>query len=337
MKDTLYEGPPTGGLDMQTVAALVTDLAFVAASEERVRAVTGAHYRAHVPRLEHASERAAIEISLAAAKQRLQGHLTSINEVAPLITVMSSEEVCPPNRLRQITGQALAFLGVGMLTAIPLLVATALYQSGMLELVLDWPVIGLLYGLGPLGAAVAIHALRECLEGRRLVRVFDGLVYGGAVISVGYWATLIGPTFLADSAAGFGAAVETSRALSDWYGAQLIVELLGGAACLNAAGDLLTQGAKPVSVPNPARTALQETVSDHEAALAALAAKADALSVHDGAYDAAVAAFEDRCVLHVEAATKLLAAQAGADAQTALASVRATIFNTLTTKGTPHA
>ncbi|MEM7296111.1 MAG: hypothetical protein AAF330_05715 [Pseudomonadota bacterium] len=337
MRDFAEQGPPLGGLDMRTVAALVTDLAFVAATEDRIRPIAGAYYRAQVPRVEKTAEKAALEMSLAAAKKRLHGLLASAESTAPLITVMSSEELCKPNWLQRLAGRGLLVLGVGMLTAIPALVATALYQSGMLEMVLEIPATGALYGLGPLGGAVAIHAMKDALAETRWRRVFNIALYGGALAAVGYWTTLIGPTFLEDSASGFGAATEAAASLSDWYNAQLIVELLGGAACLSAAGSMLSQSAKPISVPNPARTELDRAIAAEQQRVDDLAIKTDALSVHDGAYEAAAAAFEDRCVLHVEAATKLLATQAAADAHTALAQVRAALFDMLNTEGKTHA
>ncbi|MEO1724235.1 MAG: hypothetical protein AAFR84_17755 [Pseudomonadota bacterium] len=160
------------------------------------------------------------------------------------------------------------------------------------------------------------------------------LLNTAAITVAGYWATLIGPTFLADPASGFGAAAESSASLTVWYGAQLLVELTAGAAALNAAADLLMKGAKPVSVPNPAKAAAENLVEIDFAEDRALADEIDALAATEGAYDAACAAFQDRCVLHVEAARKLLQTETAARSQAALAAVHNTL-STMMTKGDP--
>lgn len=336
MKDVI-NAPPGSGVDPRIEAGLVADLAIAGASEEQVRETAGNVYCSSVPRKDCTASRAALGRKHKTVLGRLGRNTAVAHAIEPLITVASAETVCRPSGLKRLAGWALLLFAVVMLVPVPFIVASAIYQSGQLALVEDYPVIALVYGIGPLGAAIAVHGVKEAIRSARLRKAFDFLLNAAAIGAACYWASPIGPTFLADLASGFGAAAESAVTLTEWYGAQLLVELTAGAAALNAATDLLMTGAKPVSVPNPAKAAAEALVEADHAEDRALAEEIDALTATEGVYDRACAAFEERCVLQVAAARALIDREAAASTQTALASVRAKILEEMTEGDMPHA
>lgn len=330
MKDTLETGPSSGGLAPKTVALLCANFAFVQADEAKIRQVMGAHFRAHVPQIEHGLERDAIARERKALRARIMAKQQAERALEPVIIVVSNEEVCEPHWIKRLAGRGLGLFGVAMLIPIPIVVAAGMAESDAISMVTEKPLMGLLYGIAPVGAAMSIHGLKECFRSKRVRQLFDLTIYGGALMAAGAWATLFGPTFLADAASGFGAAAESDASLATWYTAQLAMEFLGGAACLNAASHLLTSAHAIVSQPNKAVTDLHEAVDADLAKDRTLAAREDDITPTEGTYEAACDAFEARCLLHVETARKLLAAQAAVDANAALATVRETMITTIT-------
>ncbi|MEO1721960.1 MAG: hypothetical protein AAFR84_06120 [Pseudomonadota bacterium] len=336
MKDVI-NSPPEAGVDPRIAAGLVVDLAMAGASEEQAHETAGNLYRSSVPRTDCTASLPAHVRHHKMVLGRLGRNTAAAQAIEPLITVASAETVCRPSGLKRLAGWALLLIAVVMLVPVPFIVASAIYQSGQLALVEDYPMIALVYGIGPLGAAIAVHGMKEAIRSARLRRAFDLLLNVSAVLAAGYWASLVGDTFLADPASGFGAAAESAATLTEWYGAQLLVELTAGAAALNAASELLMTGAKPVSVPNPAKAAAEALVEADHAEDRALAEEIDALTATEGVYDRACAAFQERCVLQVAAARALIDRETAASNQTALASARATILKTMTGGDTPHA
>ncbi len=191
------------------------------------------------------------------------------------------------------------------------------------------------YGIAPVAGGLALHELRNCLTSDRFRRVFDVAIYGGAAISLGYWAHLFGPTFLENAAGGFGAAAKTGASLSDFYMAQLILEFTSGAAAITAASSLLTSGAKTVTVSNEARDVLGDGIDEMRIRDREIAARLDELNAQDAVYADALVEFQDRAVLHVEAAKKLLAAKAATEVERALAEVRDALMTSIT-RGDTH-
>ncbi|MEO0624679.1 MAG: hypothetical protein AAFU49_12900 [Pseudomonadota bacterium] len=330
MKDFVGNDPPErGGLDPTTVAVICTDLAFVGADDERVRTLTGAHFKGQVLCEGGRAECEAIARERKALAARIRKTEAEHSAMSDLVTVMSNEPFCKQHWLKRSFGLLLLVVGLVMLAVIPLVVAAGIYEADLIERVYENPYWGLLYGIAPVGGALALHALKDCLRSDRMRRLFDIAIYGGAVVSMVIWASLFSRTFLVDATAGFGAANVSAVSLSTWYQYHLLLELFAGAGALSAASDLLTAGAKTVSVPNPAKAALGETLSAERDRDRALAAGEDALEAAEAFYEEALAEFQDRCVLHVQSAKHLLATMAAVETQSALAAVRDTLINSI--------
>lgn len=333
MLDFRENAPPGGGLNTQIVARLYANLAFVDADDDRVREVMGSHFKAYAVRTDTEQMRAALVAERAALQRQIRADEAAHRGMAPTVTTLSSEPIAKPHWFKRLSGGVLGLVGVAALAPIPFVVASGIYESDAIEAVVEWPAAGLLYGIAPLAGGLALHELRNCFTSDRLRRVFDIAIYSSAVLSLGYWAQLFGPTFLENAGGSFGAAAKAGASLSDFYMAQLILEFTSGAAAITAASSLLTSGAKTVTVSNEARDVLGDGISELRIRDRDLATRLDELNAQDAVYADALTEFQDRAVLHVEAAKKLLAAKAATEVERALAEVRDALMTSITTGG----
>ena len=331
MQKNLNNRQPPGEFDPHTLASLCTNLAMIGADDARVRAVAKEHFCAHRLREDHAAALQVINNQRAILIERIETSRQAERELDPLVTVASNEEVCRPHWIKRVAGTVMGVVGIGMLMPIPIVVASGMAESDAISMVFDQPLLGVLYGIGPVGGAISIHALREAFESRSARKLFDLVLYSTAIAATGTWAMLFGPTFLEDAASGFGAAAESQASLSRFYTAQLLLEFTTGATCIAAAMSTLGAASNPVSKPNPERVAMSDLIDGDLSQAQKLANQADEIASNDENYETACRDFQERCVVHVEAAAKLLATHAAADAKTAISVVRETLINSIKT------
>lgn len=317
------------------VAELQVEAGFIEAPEERVREIAAGLFRAANPRMTHDHEIAALALAAKETRQRKTGLLRHFHRSDALETVVSSERIAQPHRWLRAAGWMTGILGVGLLIPVPLVAAAAVEDSLLLDRVIAEPAWALAYGFAPIGAVLAAHGIRDALANDRARRWFDLAVYAGAIGAFGAWITQFGPTFLTDVLADPSAAAATAGSLSDFYQYHLGLEVFGAAAAYSAATHLLTAGARRFAKISEARTVLKPAIDAETQTVMAVAQSQDRIAAMPDRYDAALAAYQDHCVLKVEVAKKLFAAKSAGESLKTFAALRAALLTPNT--GEKHA